>query len=195
MIFLHLIHLLLSLTAATPISRYESPSSPLHKRAVDCYQDTGHSISPGDCSAALAQMSQHLLFSGPVRGPFEPLNGPFSRSPTDIRFLVPVFFRTPTCTIAVDTIDRTAQLRTYWSMLVVRARFIIDQCVARGAIGGQTRTADGFIIVVVNEQNLDPRFYEVWQSCLRQGLRVDITECLGRLGALGGHIVQYSTGG
>lgn len=189
MIILCLIYLLLSLTTATPISRDESPSSPLHKRDnIGCFGSQGHHINPSDCRDALGQMRQHLAFSGPVSGPMEPIGGPFSRQPSDVRYLVPLMFRTPTCTIAVDTADRTASVRAFWSTKVVAAEAILNRCVAPQAIGGENHTPDGFIIMVVNEQNLNPAMRGVWSACLRQGLRVDITSCSG------GSLRRISTG-
>lgn len=164
MIILCLIHLLLlSLTAATPISQDESPSSPLHKRdVIGCFGAQGHHINPNDCRDALGQMRQHLAFSGPVSGPSEPIGGPFSRQPSDVRYLVPLFFRTPTCTIAVDLSDRTTSLRTFWSTKVVAAEAILNRCVAPQAIGCENHTSDGFLVMVVNEQNLSPDKRDIW---------------------------------
>ncbi len=191
MIVLHLISLLLSLATATPISIEQSPSSPIQKRDIECIVANGRNINPLDCGGALRHMRQHLAFNGPVSGPFEPRAGPFSRTPSDVRFQVPIFFRTPTCTIAIDTISTVASLYTYWSTKVDTAQSILDRCVAPLKIGGETRTSDGFIIMIINEQSLSSNLRVIWSACLRAGLRVDIDTCVG----LGGRSSrQYSTG-
>lgn len=191
MIVLHVIYLLLSLATATPILREESPSSPLYKRDIECIEQNGRDIIPFDCGAALRAMRQHLAFNGPVSGPFEPVAGPFSRQPSDVRYQVPIFFRTPTCTIAIDTISVTASLPTRWSTKVATAQAILNRCVAPQTIGGETRTSDGFFVMVVNERTLTPTLRSIWSACLRIGLRVDIAMCAGRLGS---RVRQYATG-
>lgn len=62
------------------------------------------------------------------------------------------------------------------------AQAIINQCVAPGAIGGETRTSDGFMVMVINEGTLTPNLRNAWSECLRIGLNVDILFCAGRLG-------------
>ena len=191
MIILHLLYLLLSITAATPISSNESPSSPLHKRDISCYEMNGRNIIPNECSEALRHMREHLAYMGAVSGPSEHIVGPFSRQPSDIRFLLPTFFRTSTCSIGVDTIEPYASLSTFWSTKVAAAEAILNRCVAPRAIGGEARTSDGFIVIVVNEQNLSPNLRNLWDACLRTGLRVDILACTG---VLAPSMRRYSTG-
>lgn len=193
MIIFHLISFLLSLSAATPISTYQSPSSPLHKRDdINCIEQNGRNIVHWQCSEALVHMNQHLGYLSPASAPSERILGPFSRHPSDVRFIVPMFFRTRTCTIALDTIDVTASLSTMWSTKVDAAQAIINQCVAPGAIGGDARTSDGFLVMVINESALPPSLQNAWAACLRVGLRADITLCAGRPG---NSMRTYRTGG
>lgn len=62
------------------------------------------------------------------------------------------------------------------------AQAIINRCVALGAMGGETRMSDGFMVMVVNELTFTPNLRDAWSACLRVGLRADITPCAGRPG-------------
>ena len=157
--------ILVTLSAAAPVTEDPAFSQTLAKRAPRCLRAFGHDIGLTDCVEALFNMNRLPQFrEGRGEGLFSWPTSEFSRTATDSRFRLPQQIKVGTCTIFLDissNMHRTVVMR---SAVSLGAQDIVSQCVLPQRIGGSD-TRFGIETAVGSEQTLDPSLRAAWEQC------------------------------
>ena len=158
-----IVSLLVLLGAAAPVTDSQDLSDPLRTQTNRCSARYGHHIVLEDCQEVLANMRRlpQFSFSFPlIPNPFST----FSRTSVDGRFRLPQAFTTRTCTIFVGLTRYAVPVSLLQPVIPISAQDVIEGCVHRSHIGGESRR-HGITVIVGSEQTLHPSLRAGWDVC------------------------------